>query len=191
MATNNSNGEYSQQQLIIRFLKGLIWWLIGAAICFIYSFMMLGLMQKFMVAKIVTAVCAVIIVNGLYCNYIYNCATDDKKLKKVRHVETDPKTGIKLALTVPIMQYASWIVLVLSKIGVIGDFFSIYIFMNMYTLGWVDLFTEERTISALSWGGIIGLLLLAVLSSVIIYLTYEITIRDIDVKRVVFYNRKK
>lgn len=181
----------NQEKFFQRFLKGLVWWLIGAVICVLYSFFMTGLMQKFMAMKILTGVCALIIVNGLYCNFIYNCAADDRKLNKLHHVNVDRRLGIKLAFSVPVIQYLSWIALAFSKIGIIGDFFSPYIFINMYTLGWIDLFTEGRTIDSLSWLGLFGLLLLAFISSAVILLTYELTYREIDVKQLLFYGKNK
>ncbi len=185
-----SNNRTSQQKFIVRFGKGLVWWLIGAIVCWLYSFFMYGLMTKFMVMKLFSGICALLIVDGFYCNFAYNCATDDRNLNKVRHIDVDPKTAIKLAICTPILQYVTWILLLLSKIGVIGDIFSYYLFANMYTVGWVKLFTDETTVSAVSVGGLIGLLILALSSSVTIYITYMATFNEIDVKKLVVYKRK-
>ena len=79
----------------------------------------------------------------------------------------------------------------LSKLGVIKDIFNYYILANMQTLAWVDLFTDGRTIDCLSWGGLFGLLLIILVAPAVIMITYECTIKEVDLKAIFVYGKKK
>lgn len=179
-----------QESFVKRMAKGWLWWLAGEFICVIFNMCMIIFITKFMAMKIFTAFASLIIADGLYFNFTYNTAVRDRNLIKYHGVKEDKLMSLKMALTVPLPQYAMWIALLLSKLGVIGDIFNIYILANMQCLAWVDLFTESRVISGLSYTGLFGLLLLCILASVVIFLTYEITIRDIDIKQILVYGKK-
>ena len=98
--------------------------------------------------------------------------------------------SLKIAIAAPLPQYICWILLLLSKLGVIKDIFNIFIWCNIQSLAWVDLFTSGRTIDALSWGGLFGLLALMFVAPICIILTYECTIREFDIKAWLFYGKK-
>lgn len=67
--------------------------------------------------------------------------------------------------------------------------FSIYLMANMHVLPFVSLFSELRSIDAVSWGGMFGLLVLELLSPAIIIVTYRIVYNDIDVKKLIMYKK--
>lgn len=173
-----------------RAVKGMLWWLAGEFVCVIFNMCMLLVMNRFMAVKIFCSVASVIIANGLLFNFTYNCAVRDRNFIKYHGVEYDPKMKLKLALTAPLPQYLMWVVLLLSKLGVVGDIFRYYILANMQCIGWVDLFTEGRDITSLSWAGLFGLLFLVLIAPAVIIATYECTIRDIDVKALLLYGKK-
>lgn len=173
-----------------RAAKGLLWWLAGELVCFLFTMCMLPLIRKFMILKIFTALSGMLIVNGLYFNFTYNCAVRDRNLTRYHGALSDEKMPFKIALAVPFPQYAMWILLLLSKAGIIGDFFRYYILANIQCLAWVDLFTESREISSLTWGGLTGLLLLVLVSPAVIIVTYRCVFMDIDVKALVMYGKK-
>lgn len=173
-----------------RALKGILWWLGGDFICVIFNMCMIALITRFMALKLFTAIASVIIMDGLLFNFAYNCAVRDRNLIRYHGVERDSKMSLKMALTAPLPAYILWIMLALSKAGVIGDIFRYYILANMQCLAWVDLFTAERTIDGLSWGGLMGLLLLTLISPAVIIATYECVVRDIDIKQIFVYGKK-
>lgn len=173
-----------------RAAKGLVWWLAGELICIIFNLCMLVFMMKFMAFKFFTAAASSLIANGLLINYAYNCAVRDRNLVKYHGVSHDPLMSLKIALAAPLPQYIAWIALLLSKLGIIRDIFNVFIWCNIQSLAWVDLFTSGRTIDALSWGGLFGLLALMLAAPVCIILTYECTIREFDIKAWLFYGKK-
>lgn len=180
-----------QEKFVKRAFKGMLWWLAGEFICVIFNMCMLIFMTKFMAVRVFTAVSSAIIANGLFFNFAYNTAVRDRNLVKYHGVTYDKKMSLKIALTAPLPQYVMWIILLLSKLGVIGDIFNYYILANIQTIAWVDLFTSGRDIGSLSWGGLFGLLLLMLIAPIVIIITYECVIRDIDVKALVLYGKKK
>ena len=183
--------ENKSENFAKRGVKGILWWLAGEVICMVFNLCMLPFMMKFMAFKVFTAVPSIIIADGLFFNFAYNCAVKDRNLIKYHNVNHDKTMSLKMALISPLPQYIMWIVLLLSKLGIIGDIFNIFILSNMKTLAWVDLFTSGRTIDHLSWGGLFGLLALMLIAPAVIAVTYELTIRDIDVKAILLYGKKK
>ncbi|MDY3792526.1 MAG: hypothetical protein SOZ56_08625 [Oscillospiraceae bacterium] len=180
----------TREKFGIRAAKGMVWWLAGELICIIFNLCMLVFMIKFMALKVFTAIASSLIANGLLINFAYNCAVRDRNLIKYHGVPHDPLMSVKIAIAAPLPQYVMWFVLLLSKLGVIGDVFNYFIWCNIQSLAWVDLFTSGRTIDFLSWGGLFGLLALMLVAPVCIILTYECTIREFDVKAWLFYGKK-
>ncbi|MCM1578626.1 MAG: hypothetical protein NC078_07515 [Ruminococcus sp.] len=177
--------------LPVRAGKGMLWWLGGEFICIIFNMCMIPLLVRFMAMKIFTAVASCLISNGLFFNFAYNCAVRDKNIVRYHGAERDEKMSLKMAFTAPLPAYIMWIALLLSKLGVIGDIFNLYIIGNMQCLAWVDLFTQGRDIGSLTWGGLAGLLLLTLIAPVTIIVTYECVFRDIDVKAIMLYGKKR
>lgn len=180
----------NREKFAVRAAKGMLWWLAGEFTCVIFNMCMIIVMIHFLAVKIFTAFASVIIMNGLFFNFAYNCAVRDRNLIKYHGVSDDPKMPYKIALTAPMPQYIMWIVLLLSKLGVIGDIFNYYVLANMQCLAWVDLFTSGRTIADLSWGGLAGLLMLMLIAPAVIIITYKCTLLEIDVKALVLYGKK-
>ncbi len=179
-----------QENFAKRAARGMLWWFGGEFICVIFNMCMLIFMSRFMAIKIFTAFSSLIIMNGLLFNYTYNCAVRDRNLIRYHGVPQDRKMALKLAAAAPMPQYIMWIVLLLSKLGVIGDIFNYYILANMQCLAWVDLFTESREITALSWAGMAGLLAIVLIAPIVMILTYECTVREIDIKALLLYGKK-
>lgn len=174
----------------VRAIKGILWWLGGEFICLIFHFCMLLMMKKFMAVKIIAAVSSLIITNGLFFNYTYNCAVRDRNLIRYHGLEYTKGNSVFIALTAPLPMYVTWAALLLSKLGIIKDFFSMYILTNIQCIGWVDLFTAGREITDLSWAGLFGLLVLVLAAPAVIIVTYEMVIRDKDVKAMVLYGKR-
>ncbi len=176
---------------IIRALKGLLWWLAGELVACIFTLCMVLPMRRFMLVRIFAGIASVFLVNALYFNFTNKCAKKDMNAVRYHGAKQDRLQGLYMALTAPLFQYISWIALVLSKAGLIPDIFNIYILSNIQCIAWVDLFTPYRTIDALSVPGLIGLLLLVLIAPATIIITYECTYREIDLKALLMYEKKR
>lgn len=178
------------EKRIIRALKGLVWWFAGELIAFVFTLCIMLPMRRFMLVRIFAGVASVFMVNALYFNFTHKCANSDRNAVKFHGVQRDRLAGLFIALTAPIFQYISWILLLLSKMQIIRDIFNYYILSNIQCIAWVDLFTAGRTIDHLTWAGLFGLLFIVLLAPAVIIATYECTYREIDVKALLMYGKQ-
>ena len=196
--TTNKTPQYLQDlsekltnSLFFRIFKGWLWWFAGEFVCIIFTICMILVMRRFMAVRIFVAFSALILTNGLYFNYALNWANHDRNAVKFHHGKQDSRMSLKMAFLAPLPQYIMWFILLLSKLGAIMDIFNYYILANIQCIAWVDLFTDKRTIDAVSPAGMGGLLLLILISSATIFITYECVYREIDVKALLMYGKKK
>lgn len=179
------------KDLLFRTFKGWLWWLAGEIVCIIFTVCMLMVAKRFMIVMIFMACSALLLTNGLYFNYALNWANHDRNAVKFHKAKEDSRMSLKMALLAPLPQYIMWFALLLSKLGVIRDIFSLYILANIQVTGWVELFTPGRTIDHVNAAGLLGLLFIVLISSATIFITYECVYREIDVKAILMYGKKK
>lgn len=180
-----------------RILKGFLYYFIGIVMNMWFVTVMTGLMMNNLFIKLAVGIAAEIIVNGLFFNYAYNAACLDRDLVKFHGMERDKYMSLKIALIVPIFGYIMTVMLGLARAGVfdgtiLGERgFNYYILLNLHTLPWIAMFTDERSIEHLTWAGYAGIVFLQLIEPAVIALTYELTYRDIDIKEKLFYKGKK
>ena len=177
------------EKRIKRVLKGWLWWLAGELVALIFTLCMVLPMRRFMLVRLFVGIASVFIVNALYFNFACNCAKADLNAVKYHGAERNSYEGLTIAMWAPLFQYIMWIVLLLSKLGVVGDIFNYYILGNIQCIAWVDLFTAERTINVLTPAGLIGLLAIVLVAPITIIITYECTYRELDIKALVMYEK--
>ncbi len=181
-----------KENFFIRSLKGIGYWLIGSFMCFVVCSTMVVLMKGVLVLKIFVAFCTTMIMMGLYFNWAYNAAKQDKNAVKFHNMEYDRFMPLKLSVIAPIISYIMLVMLYLCKLGTVPDtFFSIYLIADIWILPYITLFTGERTIYAVSWLGMAGITLITLLQPIVIWLTYILTYNDVDVVSLVFYKKNK
>lgn len=180
-----------------RILKGFLYYIIGMGMNMWFVTVMTGLMMENLFIKLAVGIAAEIIVNGLFFNYAYNAACLDREQVKFHGMERDRYMSLKMALIVPVFGYIMTVMLGLAKAGafdgtILGERgFNYYILLNLHTLPWIAMFTDERSIEHLTWAGYAGIVFLRLIEPAVIALTYELTYRDIDVKEKLFYKGKK
>ena len=189
------------KNLGLRMVKGWLWWLAGEFVCLIFYICLLMPMTRFMLVRIFVGVSGLILTNGLYFNYALNWANADRNAVRFHKAKADRFMSVKMAFLAPLLQYIMWFILLLSKIGLFPssfgtsdiktDILGIYMLANIQCTAWVDLFTEQRTVAAVNAAGMAGLLFLVLISSVTIFITYECVYREIDVKALLLYGKKK
>ena len=174
-----------------RSLKGIGYWFLGVFMCFFVCSTMVVLMEKVFILKMFVALCTTIITLGLYFNWAHYAAKRDRNAVKYHNTEYDKYMPVKMAVIAPIVSYIMLILLFLCKAGTIDEsFFSLYLICDIWVLPFITMFVEERTISAVSWGGIIGISLLTLLQPAAIIITYLCTYNDIDVVKHIFYKKE-
>ena len=173
----------------VRVLKGIGYWLLGYVLCLFICIMMLMIMNKVIIIKVFVGFCVLSITLGLYFNYAHYAAKRDKVKVKLHGAEYDKFMPIKMAISAPFFTYIMWFILLLSKLGVIGDIFNYYVLTNIEMLPFVALFTTQRSIESLSWLGLFGILVIVLLSPAVIIISYIATYKDIDIRSLIFYKK--
>lgn len=177
-----------KENLAKRCIKGIGYWLIGSFMCFCICSALVLLMKGVLLLKIFVALCTSAIMLGLFFNWTYYSAKRDRNAVKFHNMAYDRFMPLKMAIAAPIVSYIMLIMLYMCKLGTIDEsFFGIYLLCDMWILPYVTLFTGERVISAVSWGGMVGITFITLLQPAVIYLTYVLTYNDVDVVNLVFY----
>ncbi len=193
---NNYSGT-KPESFIKRVLKGWLYYVMGFVMNLWLVTVMMAMASDFLIVKFLLGIAALVIIDGLFFNFAYNAARRDRELIKFHGMEQDKSMSLKLALLVPIFGYIMYILLFLVKLGVFDgtilgqNGFNYYILLNLHTLPWIAMITDGRTLEYLTWGGMFGLLLIQLTEPATIVLTYELTLRDVDVKEIIFYGKKK
>ena len=106
--------------------------------------------------------------------------------------EEDKLKGLKAAIPLAAVQFVSWVLLVLSKFGVIKFGFTVYNFVNYHLYGYQKLifFGIDYTKDIAVWA--LGLALLPVLLTLLVcYLTYLLAYKDINLYERLIYQKNK
>lgn len=176
--------------------KGWGYFLAGLIMNLWFCSVMIAVTKNYLFLKLLVGIAALVITNGLYFNYAYNCAKRDRDLIKYHGVTEDKNRAYKLAALVPIYSYVTYILLFLAKLGVFGNTqlgnyaFNYFVILNAKFVPWVNLFTEEIKMSNLTWGGMAGILLIILIEPLTIALTYKLTSAEVDVAQIMYKKKK-
>ena len=147
-------------------------------------------MNKFLILKLFVALCTTTITLGLYFNWAHYAAKRDKNAVKFHNMEFDKFMPVKMAIVAPVFSYIMLILLFLCKAGIIHETFtSIYMLCDIWVLPFITMYTEDRTITGISWSGLAGISLLTLLQPASIIITYICTYNDVDVIKLIFYKK--
>lgn len=106
--------------------------------------------------------------------------------------EEDKMKGFKAGLIPTAFGFASWICLLLSKLGLMNAGLSIYSFANYHFFGYQKLiFGTASTASQISWGGIYLALLPVVLTLAACTVAYILGYKDISLYEKTVYKKAK
>lgn len=181
--------SYKKEILPIRILKGIGYGLISEFMCGILVISMIAMGSMWggsAIIKVIFGLFTLTVTLGLYFNWSHNAAKLDRDGVSYHNAEFDKYMPVKMAVGGPIVSIVTYILLILSKVGVIRDFFNIFLAANFFSLPFVDCFTSERTVDCLSVWGILGLGLLVISQCAVVVITYYVTYKDIDVLKYMY-----
>lgn len=179
-----------KEKLYIRYLKGICFGILAEALCLLICSLMIVLMRGSIILKLVISLCTLVITLGIYFNWTYYACKRDKDMIKYHGIKYSRAIPIKMALIAPLPSYIMLILLYLMKAGIIKDMFNYYLLFNMWVLPFVDTFTDSRSISGIPISGIIGISFLIILQPTTIIATYLLTMKEIDLYRIIFYKKE-
>ncbi len=106
--------------------------------------------------------------------------------------EEDKLKGLKAAIPLAAIQFISWVLLILSKFGVIKFGFTVYNFVNYHLYGYQKLiFSGINSTKDISFLSLILALLPVLLTLVVCYLTYLLAYKDINLYERLVYKKNK
>lgn len=179
----------NKENFVTRMLKGIGYWLLGSFMCLFMCMSMLVLMRGLLVLKFFVAFCTTAIMLGLMFNWAHYSAKRDRNAVKYHNMEYDKYMPLKMSLTAPVISYVMAVLLILCKLGVIGDIFNYFMYIDMWLVPYVKIFTEGTTIDVIPWWGVFGLIFLILLQPAVISVTYILTYKDVDVAKEVLYKK--
>ncbi|MBQ8827133.1 MAG: hypothetical protein IJ007_08570 [Oscillospiraceae bacterium] len=185
------NRRYKKESFLKRALKGIGYSIVAEVMCAFLVITMIVLTTKtdLAIIKIIAGICTLTVILGLFFNWANNAAKADRDAVKFHNEEYDRYMPLKMALCGPVISYVTLIALILSKCGVISDIFNVFLLINMYSLPFVDAFTDGRTLEFLTVPGLFGLIGLTLLQPAAIVLTYVLTYKDVDVITKIVYRK--
>ena len=175
--------------LLIRLLKGYGTIILSDVLC-------AGLLlstQLFMsnnILQVIIGLCAVLIYYGLLSNYTYKYGRADLKYERLHKIPHNAKMPVLMSVLLLVPQLAAWVALVLSKLGVIKDIYGLYNFTNFQFAALVKCFGSQ-SVANISVFGIILPLILLIIAGAVIYVTYVINYKDIDIWTKIIYKQDK
>lgn len=133
------------------------------------------------VFKILAVCCTAVIFVGIICNHGYNTAKNDKVLERRLEVKFPNTRCIFAGLSMTALYAFVWVFLLLSKLGVIGDFYNAYKLINGQYLQLYNLIAPGTEISAVSMANLMLMLALTLVPFVAFIVSYKLTYNGVDI----------
>lgn len=159
--------------LLSNILKG-IGYLIFSEILCLFINLTLAFSGSFVI-KIVTVFCTSVIFIGLISNFAYNTAKNDIIVQRRLAVKFSVKRKFIIALTLSLPYILLWLILFISKQGIIGDFYKVYKILNAQFLQLYNLINTGTRIDTVSFSQIVVMLLLAFIPFASFIITYKLS----------------
>lgn len=175
--------------LFIRLLKGYGVVLLADILC---AFLLLTthLFMSNIILQVLVGLCALVIYYGLLINFTYKYGRSDRKHEQLHKVPHNAKTPILMALLIPLPQFIMWIAFVLSGLGIIRDIYGVYNFTNFPFAALIKCFGSQSVDNIAPFGFILPLIFL-IIAGVLIYVSYMLNYKDIDIWSKIIYKQDK
>jgi hypothetical protein len=122
---------------------------------------------------------------GLVFNWSYNCAKTDEALNRQGKVY-DPLMPLKMSAIIGIIPLVLYILLIISKAGVIENFLPLYSILANWQLPFRAVFTSSIDVADISVLGMIGFGFLTLLIPATSFVTYILIKRGVDFSKFLY-----
>ncbi len=151
------------------FFKGICVTLLSSLLSLVLVFMCILFMNNTFF-KVVIGLCTLFILIGLHINFSYSEAL--KKDSKSKNERVSKKTFVmSISACFPLL--VEWVILMMSKIGVVSDFLPFYKLFNEHFLLITAFYCDKITAQELGWAMCLFLLFSSFLPFIPIYITYS------------------
>jgi hypothetical protein len=179
-----------RESFVTRILKGYGYLFLAQVMCFFIGISIAVFLSKFVILMVFACACTLLITLGLQFNWAYNCAKIDEVLDRQQIKPYDRFMPAKMAGIVGIVPIGLYIALVLSKIGLIPNFYPYYNFISIWQLPFRYFMTDSTAVSDLSVLNMFVYGFLTLLIPATVAVTYILIKRGTDFSAIV-YNKDK
>lgn len=134
--------------------------------------------------KIISVFCTSVIFIGLICNYAYNTAKNDLVIQRRMNIKLPAYRCFAAGGFMSLPYIIFWVVLVLSKNGICGDFYKTYKLINGQFLQLYNLLNSGTDVKSLSTSALVIMLLLTLVPFVSFVIAYQLTYKGVDVESI-------
>jgi hypothetical protein len=138
-----------------------------------------ALLSRFILLLIFACICTLGITLGLVFNWSFNCAKTDEALNR-QGKPFDPLMPVKMSIAIGIIPIVLYILLIISKAGVIENFLPLYTILSNWQLPFRAIFTTSVNVADISILGMAGFGLLTLLIPITCLITYIMVKRGVD-----------
>jgi hypothetical protein len=175
-----------KEPFALRIAKGYGYLLMAQFMSFFLNLSITVMLSRFAVLVIFACACTLLITLGLQFNWAYNCAKTDEVLDRQQIKPYDRFMPLKMAVCIGIVPVGLYIALVLSKLGVIGNFLPWYTLLSMWQMPFRSLLTTSTEIADFGALGMIVFGLLSFLIPATGAVTYILIKRGVDFSGIVY-----
>lgn len=134
--------------------------------------------------RIISVFCTSVIFIGLICNYAYNTAKNDLTIQRRMQIKLPGYRCYAAGGFMSLPYIILWIMLFLSKNGVIGGFYKAYKLINGQFLQLYNLINDGVDVMTITQSDLIIMLLLAFVPFVSFVIAYKATYKGVDIEKI-------
>jgi hypothetical protein len=176
----------TREPFALRIAKGYGYLFISQVMSLFINFSVTALLSRFTLLLIFACACTLLLTLGMQFNWAYNCAKIDEVLDRQKIKPYDRLMPLKMSLCTGIVPVGLYVVLVLSRIGVIGNFLPWYTLLSMWQMPFRTLFSASTEIADISIPVMIVFGLLSLLIPATGAVTYILIKRGTDFSAIVY-----
>jgi hypothetical protein len=173
------------ETLLGRSLRGIGYLFVSQILTLFINLSVTAMLNSFILLLIIACICTLGITLGLVFNWSYNCAKTDEALNR-QGKPYDPLMPLKMSIIIGIIPLILYILLIISKAGVIENFLPLYSILANWQLPFRAVFTSSIDIADISVLGMFGFGFLTLLIPATSFVTYIIIKRGVDFSKFIY-----
>ena len=163
-------------------LKGIGYLIFSEILCLFINLTLAFSSSTFL--KIITVSCTSIIFIGLICNFAYNTAKNDLIIQRRMNIKFSFSRKFTVAASLSMPYILLWLILLLSKKGLIGNFYGAYKLLNGQFLQLYNMINSGTELSSVSKFQLIIMFVLTLIPFVSFIITYKLSYSGIDLNKI-------
>lgn len=170
------------------FFKGTGYTLLSSLLSLMFIFFSV-LFLKNTIMMVIAGLCTLFILCGLHINYAYFEAKKHRSSDKPKKTVFKKNIPFVMGFGASLPLFLMWIMLMMSKAGVLPDIFGVYKLLNQHFLLITSFTVNGTQVSDITALSAVLLLIASFIPFIPIIVTYYITYNEIDIRKKLFYEK--